>query len=147
MPGWLLLIVTLGVLLLYPDTFLLIAAAWTLGLWVFLPFAWSFIERLRELQTLPSASVLEKLRRRSLVFDRMYTGLILAVIVFAWFLISAMLNRDQDFSERALPYILLAFYSVAAFNVWRVHQPKFAKRPRSLWPWIDGDQVDYLNPL
>ena len=147
---WWPLVIAVGVLLLNPYLNFMLQVAWSLDLWIFLPFAWSLLERLGELWTLPSASVLEKLRRRTLTFDRLYSALILGFICVAGGIVNALQNdgsMTQDFSQRALPWVMLAFYCVAAFNVWRVHQLRFAQRPRSLWPWIDGDQVIYLNPL
>lgn len=150
LPGWWLLAIALGVLLLNPYLIFMLKMAWAMDLWIFLPFVWALLERMRELWTLPSASVIEKLRRRTLTFDRLYTALIMGFFCVAAGIVNALQNQGsmtQDFSQQALPWVMLAFYCVAALNVWRVHQPRFAKCPRSLWPWIDGDQVNYLNPL
>jgi hypothetical protein len=150
LPWWLLLLIAVGILLMYPDTFAMLTMGWAMGFWIFLPFAWSLIERLRELWTLPSASPIEKIRRRTLTFDRLYTGLIIGGVCVAGMIINALLNEgsmELGLTERVLPWLMLAFYSVAAFNAWRVHRPGFSKRPRSLWPWIDQDQATYLDPI
>jgi len=41
----------------------------------------------------------------------------------------------------------LAFYGIAAFNAWRVHQTAFAQRPTSLVPSLDRGDGSYLSPL
>jgi hypothetical protein len=149
-PGWLAALIAIGILVLYPETFTLLGMAWSLGLWTLLPFAWSIVERLRALWTLPSASKLEKIRRRTLTFDRLYVALIVAFCALGVMLVHAALNDgsfDPALTQRLLPWALLMFYGIATFNAWRVHQPAFARRPRSLLPWIDQGQANYLDPL
>ncbi len=149
-PWWLGILIGGGILVMYPDVISLIKLSWTMGMWIFLPFAWTIIERLRELWTLPSASTLEKIRRRTLTFDRLYTALILGGVCVAGMIINALLNdgsMESGLTERALPWVMLAFYAIAALNVWRVHRHSFAQRPKSLWPKIDQDQATYLDPL
>jgi len=149
-PWWLGILIGAGILVMYPDAIAMIQMAWAMGMWIFLPFVWSLIERLRELWTLPSASALEKIRRRTLTFDRMYTALMLAGIAIAVVAIYAIFddgNGAMDLMSRAVPWVMLAFYAIATGNVWRVHQQSFAKRPRSLWPKIDQGQATYLDPL
>ena len=149
-PWWLGILIGGGVLVMYPDAIAMIQMAWAMGMWVFLPFVWSLFERLRELWTLPSASALEKIRRRTLTFDRMYTALMLAGIAIAMIVINAIFNDSNaamDLIPRGVPWVMLAFYAIAAGNIWRVHQQRFAKRPRSLWPKIDQGQATYLDPL
>lgn len=149
-PWWLGLLMAGGILLMSPGAGALILMAWQEGLWIVLPFAWSLVERMRELWTLPAASTLEKLRRRTLTFDRLYTGLVLGGISVAGLVINDLLhdgNVAMSSHQWALPLLALIFYGVAAFNAWRVHQVAFAARPRSLWTWIDGGQATDLSPL
>jgi hypothetical protein len=149
-PWWLGILISAGILIVYPDTIMLLREAWSLGLGIFAPFAWSIIERLRELWTLPAASTLEKIRRRTLTFDRLYSALIVGGVSTIAALVLAICN-DGSFPvhlfEQGAPWVVLVFYAIAAFNAWRVHTPAFARRPRSLWPWIDQGQNTYLNPL
>ena len=112
-----------------------------------LGFVWSLLERIFELWTLPAASILEKLRRRTLSFDRLYTGLVVGGIGVA-----ALVGNDLLYdgniamrSYRGAPSLALLFYGVATFNAWRVHRPAFALRPRSSRPWIDGGQATDLS--
>ena len=124
--------------------------AWQEGLWIFLPFFWSLLERIFELWTLPTASSLEKLRRRTLTFDRLYTGLVVGGIGVAALVGNDLLNDGNvaiSSYHWAAPSLALLFYVVATFNAWRVHQPAFALRPRSLWPWIDRGQATDISPL
>lgn len=149
-PWWLGLLIIAAILVAYPDVIGLISMAWSMGMWVFLSFAWSILERLRELWTLPAASTLEKIRRRTLTFDRLYTALILGGVCVAGMLINALLNdgsMEAGLTERALPWVMFTFYAIATLNVWRVHRPAFAQRPRSLWPKIDQGEATYLDPL
>ena len=149
-PWWLGMLIAGGILLMYPGAGALILMAWQEGLWIVLPFAWSLVERLRELWTLPAATTLEKIRRRTLTFDRLYTALALGGISVAGLVVNDILhdgNVAMSSHEWVLPLLALIFYGVAAFNAWRVHQAAFAARPRSLWPWVDGGQATDLSPL
>lgn len=149
-PWWLGILIGAGILLMYPNALAMIQTAWVMGMWIFLPFAWSLIERIRALWTLPTASTIEKIRRRTLTFDRLYTALILGGICVAGMIINALQNdgsMEIGLGERALPWLMIVFYTVAVLNVWRVHRSAFAKRPRSLWPWIDQGEATYLDPL
>lgn len=149
-PWWLAILVAGGILVLYPGAGSMIFAAWQQGLWIFLPFAWSLVERLRELWTLPAATALEKIRRRTLTFDRVYTALALGGISVAGLVINDVLhdgNVAMGSHAWFLPVLGLTYFGVAAFNAWRVHQAAFALRPRSLWPWVDDGQATDLSPL
>lgn len=149
-PWWLGLLIAVGVLLAYPDTLRMLRSAWDQGTWIFVSIAWSILERLRAMWTLPAATPIEKIRRRTLTFDRLYTALVLGGVAVAWGIINAVQNdgsMEMGLEQRALPWLMLVFYGIAAGNAWRVHQPRFTQRPRSLWPRIDGDQNTYLDPL
>jgi hypothetical protein len=149
-PWWLAPLALGGILLAYPDAIEVLKLGWSLGLWVFLPFAWSIIERVREIWTLPLASPLERIRRRVLTFDRLYTGIVLTGLLIALMLVHVLLlgNSIDDLRiDERLPWLLLAFYGVSAANVVRVHRPRFARRPDSLWPRMDGGQGSSLDPL
>lgn len=146
-PWWLGLVLAGGLLIVSPDVLDMLVAGWQLGLWVFLPLAWSLLERLRELWTMPKASRLEKMRRRALSWGRLGTGMILLGLYVASLLGSAIL-LDQQFEPEAvfnllaLPMLSL-FYLIAACDVWRVHRPGFTVRPCSLWPFLDvGDTAN-----
>lgn len=149
-PWWLVLLIGAGVLAAYPDVWQTLMLAWHRGLWVFLPFAWSVGERIREMWTLPGASDLEKIRRRTLVFDRLYVGVAMMVV---WVAVVLAIVATSDVGievisdHRAMIAAGVAFYSVAAFNVWRVHRPAFATRPRSLLPGIDKGEGARLDSL
>ena len=149
-PWWLAPIILIGMFLMYPDAWLALKAGWSLGFWCFLPFAWSILERLREMWTLPAASRIEKIRRRTLTFDRLYTALVVAGLWIGgglvWMLASGG-EFGQVFDLSRMLWALLAFYAINVFNVVRVHRTSFGQRPRSLLPWIDGGQAVYLDPL
>lgn len=149
-PWWLAPIILAGMFLMYPDAWVVLKTGWTLGFWCFLPFAWSILERLRELWTLPGASRIEKIRRRTLTFDRLYLAPVLGVLWIGgglvWMLASGG-EFGQVFDPSRMLWLLLAFYAINVFNIVRVHRPSFSQRPRSLLPWIDGGQAVYLDPL
>lgn len=149
-PWWLAVPIIGAVPILYPDVFWALRTAWRNGMWVFLPLAWPILERIREVWTLPSASDVEKIRRRTLTFDRLYSAIVMGWLIFAGAL-AASFALDVELSsilhEHNLPWVMLAFYAIAAFNAWRVHRPAFVRRPRSLWPWIDKGDSAQLDPL
>lgn len=149
-PWWGGILLAAALFALYPEVPRLLLAAFREGLWIALPFAWSLLERLRELWTLPGQPVLERLRRRTLTFGRLYTGLVVAAVA-AFTGVAAALGGGMDvlgaFIVAATPWFVAAFFALCAWDVVRVHRPAFAARPVSLWPRIDGGQSADLSPL
>jgi hypothetical protein len=149
-PWWIAPFAVLGLLMLTPDLVGYVAQGFQLGWLVVVPFLWSVIERLRELWTLPTATTLEKIRRRTLTFDRLYVALIIGMSSLVLGLVAYMAFEFDFFTglNRAALWIVWSFYAISCYNVWRVHQEAFVKRPRSLLPkWIDQGESTYLNPL
>lgn len=149
-PWWLAILLVGAVLLVYPELIHVLRLAWSEGLWVFLPLAWSLVERVRELWTLPLAADDEKIRRRTLTFDRLWTGFVLGMIAAVCCLGLAWLSEEGSLvlHRPIVPVSIgLLFYGIAAFNVWRVYQSAFAKRPSSLLPWLDRGEGTHLSPL
>jgi hypothetical protein len=150
-PWWAGVLGSIALLAVYPQVPALVIGALREGLWVALPFAWSVIERLRELWTLPGSSVVEKQRRRALTFGRLYSGLVLAGIFvitsFIEFLTIAPDGVAGGLVEGLGPWFLVVFFGLAAFDAWRVHRPGFAAAPRNLWPRFDGGETARLDPL
>lgn len=149
--GWVAVVLVLGLLLMNPYIFALLYATWIEGgLWIFALFAWSIIERFSAMWTLPLAKPIEKIRRRTLTFDRLYVGLVLGLALVAVWLLNALQNDGSaqiDFAELALPWLVLIYFLIASINVWRVQQPQFTAQPRSLLPWIDQGQGSNLSDL
>ena len=149
-PWWAMVLVGGGLLVMYHPVISVLAMAFVAGMSVFVPLAWSLFERSREMWTLPGTSNEEKIRRRTLTFDRLWVGFVIgcAVAVYA---IGQALLRDQGIEALREPVlqalVAVLFYGIAAFNAWRVHQPAFAKRPTSLVPWLDRGDGTYLSPL
>lgn len=151
-PPWWAGVLGCGALLaLYPEVPQLVLAALREGLWVALPFAWSVLERLRELWTLPASPKLEKLRRRALVFGRLLSGLVLAGSFVLLSLIEHLTIAPDGIAggllEGLMPWFVAVFFGLAAFDAWRVHRPAFERQPRNLWPRFDGGQTASLDPL
>lgn len=143
-----LLVVGLGVL--YPEVGRVVLAMAREGWPVFLPFAWSLVERSRELWTMPRASELEKLRRRALVSGRMG---ILFVVVGAFLAVTAIRaarsGMDLEFEPigpSTFWWVALAF-ALSSFDIVRVHRPAFERRPRALFGRLDPLGVRDLSPL
>lgn len=131
-------LLTIAALLVFCPTVLMLAKwSWHGGVWVFLPFVWSMGERLRQLWTLPRASLLEKLRTRALAFDRFQTGLSGYFVMFLVLVASLMVSDDPDFPYRAaglvIPGFLALFFAIACIDEIRVHGEGFARSPRRLW--------------
>lgn len=138
-------------LLVYPEVPRLVLAALHEGMWVALPFAWSILERLRELWTLPAQPRLEKLRRRALTFGRLYSGLVVAGSFLLVMVAGVALQSSLDFIGDSLylvgPWFIVLFFALSVFDTVRVHRPAFAANPRSLWHRMDDGQTAYLDPL
>ena len=71
----------------------------------------------------------------------------MSVVAFLGNSLTEYVDTGGDMAQNVVPWLMLVFYGVSAFNAWRVHQPGFERRPRSLCPWIDGGQASYLDPL
>lgn len=140
-------LLTFAALLVFCPTVLMVARwSWYGGVWVFLPFLWSMGERLRQLWTLPRASLLEKLRTRALAFDRYQTGFVGYMVMFLGLVVVGMVSDDQTFpnraAEAAIPSFLALFFAIACLDQIRVHSEGFARSPGLLWstlrpdPWL-----------
>ncbi|HET9767797.1 MAG TPA: hypothetical protein VFS60_13160 [Thermoanaerobaculia bacterium] len=151
-PPWWLGLLILGGLLLFNGQVIGISAGIVHeGGWlVALPFLWSLVERGRELWTMPRASRLEKLRRRALVSGRMSLVLIGGGVAVAAAGASYLID-DVDggfaFVQRYAAWGLAALFGLAAFDVWRVHRPAFAGRPRALFGPFDPLRVTDLSRI
>ena len=149
-PWWLMVLIAGGLGLMYPDTVMMLRGAFREGWMVFLPFAWSVLERLRELWTMPEAPRLEKLRRRARVSGRMSIVLVVAGAALAVAGVTYALGLEPGGFEllgRTAGWWLAAAFGLATADVVRVHRPSFARRPRALIPGLDPLHVDYLAPL
>lgn len=150
MPWWLALPLGAGILAINGEVIEMLGLVWSQGLAVFIPFTWTLLDRIRQLWTLPLASPMEKIRRRTMTFDRLYVGLCFMGIWIVCVLASVLsgLAAIEDFSgSQALIVVGVSFYAIAAFNAWRVYQPAFSRHPRSLVPHLDKLQASSLDPL
>jgi hypothetical protein len=150
-PWWLGAALIVGMLILFPEISAILVAGWQMGLWVFLPLAWSLLERFRELWTMPGASQIEKYRRRALSWGRLGTGMILFGLLVAVMLGYSIVLDDQSGTEAVIETLVLPllclFYLIAAIDAWRVHRPGFVRRPRSLWPFLDSGDTTKMELL
>lgn len=148
-PWWAALPVAGLVVWVSPEVLPLTRAMFAQGWPVFLPFLWSLLERLRELWTMPTASRLEKMRRRALVGGRIALVLIGGGLATAVAGISYLIDEQLGFTWVAshAAWGVAAFFFAAAADVVRVHRPAFARRPRALVPGLDPLGVTYLEPL
>lgn len=150
--GWGVLIV-LGLMLLNPISFSTMASSWTLGWMVFLPQGWSMVERFRRIWILPQVSKMNKIRTRTLTFDRLYLAVLIGMTALVGGFLYWAVNDYRGHSiegstfDTLLPWVLLAFFAANAWNTLRVYQAKFAKRPKSMMPWFDKGDAAYLDPL
>jgi hypothetical protein len=150
-PWWLGLLILGGLLLFNVQVLGLTTGLVREGGWlVALPFLWSLVERGRELWTMPRASRLEKLRRRALVSGRISLVLIGGGVAIAAMGLSYLVD-DVDgggpFVERYAAWGLAVLFGLAAFDVWRVHRPAFARRPRALFGAFDPLRVTDLSRI
>jgi hypothetical protein len=150
--GWGLFIV-LGLMLLNPISFSTIASSWSLGWMVFLPQGWSMVERFRRIWNLPRVGKLDKIRTRTLTFDRMYVAVFIGMLALVGGFLFWAVNDYRGYSvdgvifDDVLPCTLLAFFAANAWNTLRVYQEKFARHPKSIMPWFDKGDATYLDPL
>jgi hypothetical protein len=134
---WVGLLTVATLLVFFPTVLMLAKWSWHGGVWMFLAFLWSMVERFRQLWTLPRASRLEKLRTRALAFDRFQTGLSGYFVMFFILLGSLMLSDDPDFpyhaAEMVIPIFLALFFAITCIDEIRVHGEGFVRSPRRLW--------------
>ncbi|HSS78817.1 MAG TPA: hypothetical protein VLV54_19010 [Thermoanaerobaculia bacterium] len=150
--GGLLIIAVL--LFVCPTVLMLAKWSWHGGVWMFLPFLWSMSERLRQIWTLPRASLLEKIRTRALAFDRFQTGsvgyVVMFLVLFASFVVSEV--RDDHFpnlaADLAIPSFLALFFAINCIDEIRVHGEGFARSPGLLWSKLRPDpRLTKIEPI
>jgi hypothetical protein len=149
---WMGLLIVAGLVAYCPQVLMLARSSWNQGLWVFVPFLWSMVERLRRLWTLPIAPPLEKLRTRALAFGRLQTAMSGFMVLFFLLLASLLVNHpDPDFPYRVsihlLPCFLIFFFAVACIDTLRVHGESFARAPRRLWSKAPDRQLTQIDPI
>ena len=150
-PWWLGLLIVGGVLLFTTPALGITSGLMRDGGWlVALPFLWSLVERGRELWTMPRASTLEKVRRRALVSGRISLVLVGGGVAVAAMIASYLVddvNGGGPFVERYAGWGLAALFGLSTFDVWRVHRPAFAGRPRALFGAFDPLRVTDLSRI
>jgi hypothetical protein len=139
-----------GLAVFSPGVLTMIGGIFRQGWPIFLPFAWSLVERGRELWTMPRASRLEKLRRRALVSGRLSLVLVVGGTAVAAGCASYLLDESAGgFAalQRGAGWWLAAAFALATFDVVRVHRPAFARGPSALFGKLDPLGVRDLSPL
>ena len=149
-PVWLGLLIIGAVVVLNGYMLKVLILAWDQGFWIFLPLLWSVLDRGRALWRLPGASRLEKIRRRTLTFDRLHIGILVVAISLAVALF-IIVKPDSDVSLLLNPRLHAAlgmiFYVTMAFDAWRVYRPQFEPRMRQLLPWVKSKENLYLDRI
>lgn len=149
-PVWLGLLIIGAVVVLNGYMLKVLILAWDQGFWVFLPLLWSVLDRGRALWLLPGASRLEKIRRRTLTFDRLHIGILVSVISLAVALF-IIVKPDSDVSLLLNPRLHAAlgtiFYATMAFDAWRVYRPQFEPQMRQLLPWVKSKENQHLDRI
>jgi hypothetical protein len=126
---WVGLLIIAALLVYCPTVLMLAKWSWHGGVWMFLPFLWSMGERLRQLWTLPRASLLEKIRARALAFDRFQTGYVGYIAMFLFMFASFVVSDDEHFpnlaANLAMPSFLALFFAIARSPglLWRKLRP------------------------
>ncbi len=150
-PWWLGLLILGGLVLFNMQVIGISAGLVREGGWlVALPFLWSLVERGRELWTMPTASRLEKLRRRALVSGRISLVLVGGGVAIGAMCVSYLIDDVSGggpFVERYAAWGLAVLFGLSAFDVWRVHRPAFASRPRALFGAFDPLRVTDLSRI
>jgi hypothetical protein len=149
-PWWLGILILGGIALLNPEIVTMTRAVFREGWPIFLPYAWSLVERGRELWTMPQAPPLEKLRRRALVSGRMAILLVVAGTAVVVMCVSYLVDADRGGAallDRTAGWWLLVAFALATWDVWRVHRRAFARRPRALFGRFDPLGVKDLSPI
>lgn len=115
------------------------------GMLVLLPLLVSLGGRFMVMWHMPAYTTTQKIAARALISNRILTGLVLAVILTLLMITQDMHN--WTFGGRSPLLIAGAIYfGVAAYDDWRVRQPRFAERPRVLFRY-DVIDINYFAPL
>jgi hypothetical protein len=115
------------------------------GMLVLLPLLVSLGGRFMVMWHMPGYTTTQKIAARALISNRILTGLVLAVILTLLMITQDM--HDWTFGGRSPLLVAGAIYfGVAAFDDWRVRQPRFAERPRVLFRY-DVIDINYFAPL
>lgn len=124
-----------------------LTAAWSMGAGVFVPLLLSLIERGAILRRMPERPRIEKIAARALISNRIITAVtLIGSFVAAIVIVVALTPREwPDESWPALAAGAL-YFTIAAFDDWRVRGRRFAERPRVLFG-REVLRIEQLDPM
>ena len=147
-PIWLIPIILGAVVLFSGHSFEMLKMAWREGGVVFTPMLLSLAERGTMLWTMPDRSRIQKIAARALIANRITTALGIGGLATIAMLIAVATGRFDTLSLGSWPLMLIGavYFTVAAFDDWRVRGPAFAEYPRVLFRF-DPIGITYLDPM
>ena len=140
--------IILGAVVLFSGHSLdVLKAAWGRGMLVFIPLLISLAERGTVLWTMPGRSRIEKIGARAVVANRITTALGLFALLTAAMVAGVAFPQYNLFEGGWIFFAAGAIYfTVSAFDDWRVRGKRFAERPTVLFRF-DPIHIDYLAPV
>lgn len=141
-PLWAVLVIGVVLLPFSIGTTDVLRLAYDRGAAVLIPLLVSLVDRFMVMWHMPAYSRIEKIGARALIGNRLLTGMILAG------LFGLVVLADWWPWESVSPMLVAGaiYFAIAAYDEWRVRQPRFAERPRTLFRY-DVLGIDYLAPL
>lgn len=122
-------------------------AAWSMGVYVFVPMLLSLIERGAILRRMPERPPIEKIAARALISNRIITAATLLGSFVAAIIIVVALT-PYEWPDESWPPLAAgaAYFAIATLDDWRVRGPRFAERPGVLFGH-EVLRIRQLDPL
>lgn len=141
-PIWAVLLIGVVLLPFSVGTMDVLRVAYQSGAVVLIPLLVSLVDRFMVMWHMPDRTRVEKMAARALIGNRILTGLILGG------LLTVVVLADWWPSETVSPFLVAGavYFAIAAYDEWRVRQPRFAEKPRTLFRY-DVLGIDYFAPL
>ena len=133
LPGGAIIAIVVGLTLFLGLPMEVLRAAWSMGIPVFLSMLLSLVERGAILRHMPERPRIEKVAARALISNRIVVALtLLGSFVAAIVIVVALTPRewpDESWPQLAAGAL---YFTIAAFDDWRVRGRRFAENPRVL---------------
>lgn len=141
-PLWAVLLIGAVLLPLSVGAMDVLRFAYDSGTVVLIPLLVSVVDRSMVMWHMPDRTRVEKIAARALIGNRIVTGLVLGG------LLAVVVLADWWPSDNVSPFLVAgaSYFAIAAYDEWRVRQPRFAERPRTLFRY-DVLGIDYFAPL
>jgi hypothetical protein len=150
-PIWAIVLTAAFLLLIYPESRVMILMAYHRGAAVLLPLLLSIGSRFSTMWTMPSRPPIEKLAARAQSEARLYTAIALLGAITLLGLAGAVIPQLGSLNLTGSPLPILGagaiYFAIAPFVDWRVRRAAFSRHPTMLFSRKRLDAAELEAPL